>query len=301
MNILIIGAGAWGKALAAAFSHSDNHITLWKRQQLQQYEPLPPAIDLIVTVIPSQAMRSLCIILSKLDIPAHVKLLICSKGIERTSLKMMSEVAEELLPGHPIAVLSGPNFAGEIEKGLPSATTIACSNQQIGNDLVKSLGSTSFRPYYSADIIGAQIGGAVKNVLAIACGITDGRGLGENARAALITRGLTEMGRLCVAKGGKLETLLGLSGMGDLILTCSSPTSRNMAYGLALGRNELNPGDSGKLTEGIASTESVVMLARKLGIDMPICEAVYRILYENADIDATIKALLQRPLASEML
>lgn len=298
MNILIIGNGAWGSALAATFQRAGSSITVWKRHDLEAPSSLPAMLDLIVMVVPSHALRRVCMTLAPLPLPAGVPLLLCCKGIERQSLQLMSEVASEIVPKHPVAILSGPNFASEIEQGLPSATTIACAESELGKMLVQNLSSSSFRPYFTDDIIGAQIGGAVKNVLAIACGIIEGKKLGENAKAALITRGLAEMGRLCVAKGGKLETLLGLSGLGDLILTCGSPTSRNMSYGMTLGKGEDSKQHA--LTEGITSAESVVMLGRKLGITMPICEAVYTILYQEADIDSTIKQLLQRPLTQEM-
>lgn len=299
MNILVIGSGAWGKALAATFQRAGSLITVWGRKELESPAEFPALLDLIVLVIPSHALRSVCLTLKNLPLPAGVPLLLCCKGIERQSLMLMSEVANEILPDHPVAVLSGPNFAIEIEQGLPSATTIACSDSALGNRLVRELSSNMFRPYFTEDIIGAQIGGAVKNVLAIACGIIAGKALGENAKAALITRGLAEMGRLCVAKGGKIETLLGLSGMGDLILTCGSPMSRNMSFGIALAKGGGIQAQT-SLTEGVSSAESVVMLGRKLGITMPICEAIYAILYQNADIDSTIQQLLQRPLTQEM-
>ena len=296
-TILIIGNGAWGKALAASFRRAGRDITLWGRAQLDKKSPLPNP-ELIILVVPAQALRSVCTALAHYALPP-IPLVLCCKGIEQKSLMLMSEVAAEILPEHPVAILSGPNFAGEVEKGLPSATTIACRDHSLGKQLIHLLGNSSFRPYYCDDITSAQIGGAVKNVLAIACGIIEGKGLGENAKAALITRGLAEMGRLCIAKGGKLETLLGLSGIGDLILTCASPTSRNMSFGLALGKTGAAAKDH-PLTEGVTSAESVVMLARSLGITMPICEAVYNILYQRASIDDTIKALLQRPLTQEI-
>ena len=217
----------------------------------------------------------------------------------------MSEVVGTILPNNPIAVLSGPNFADEAARGLPTATTIACADASLGERLLYAIGGKLFRPYYSDDIIGTQVGGAVKNVIAIACGIAVGHGLGENARAAIITRGMAEMTRLCIAKGGKPETLSGLSGIGDLLLTCSSEKSRNMSLGIAIGKlgrvaEDIPTGRRG-VTEGVATAESVTELAQKLGISMPICAAVQHILYDKAPIREAISELLERPFTVENL
>ncbi len=228
---------------------------------------------------------------------------ICAKGIERQTGALMSEVAAEALPGGPLAVLSGPTFAAEVARGLPTAVTLACADGDLGALLMAALGSRRFRPYLSDDLVGAQIGGAVKNVIAIACGIVTGRGLGDNARAALITRGLAEMVRLAMAKGAQPETMMGLSGLGDLTLTCNSQQSRNMSLGVALGRGEALAdilAARRSIAEGVSTAPSVVALAGRLGVEMPICEAVDRVLHHNADIDATIEALLARPFKAEM-
>jgi glycerol-3-phosphate dehydrogenase (NAD(P)+) len=226
----------------------------------------------------------------------------CAKGLEAGSLETMSEISAELLPNSPCAVLSGPTFAAEVARDLPTAVTIASRDAALGRAFVRALGSSRFRPYLSDDPTGAEIGGAVKNVVAIACGIVLGRGLGENARASLITRGLAEMIRLGRAKGGRLETFGGLSGLGDLVLTCSTAQSRNYALGLALGRgNDLGVALAGSrsVVEGVATAAAVAGLARRLAIEMPISEAVEAVLHRGAAIDAMIDGLLRRPYRSE--
>jgi glycerol-3-phosphate dehydrogenase (NAD(P)+) len=227
---------------------------------------------------------------------------LCAKGIETGSGALVSEVAAATLPGAPLAVLSGPTFAIEVARGLPTAVTLATADATLGRALIAALGTRSFRPYLAADLVGAEIGGAVKNVLAIACGIIVGRGLGDNARAALITRGLAEMVRLAVAKGGRVETLMGLSGLGDLTLTCTGTQSRNHSLGIALGEGRslaeiLGPRRS--IAEGVASAAAVAGLARRLGVEMPIVAAVDAILNAGAEIGATIDGLLDRPFRSE--
>jgi glycerol-3-phosphate dehydrogenase (NAD(P)+) len=208
----------------------------------------------------------------------------------------------ELLPQARPAVLSGPSFAAEVSRGLPTAVTLACEDPALGAALAAAIASPSFRPYVADDMIGAEAGGAVKNVLAIACGIVEGLQLGRSAHAAVITRGFAEMTRLAVAKGARAETLAGLCGLGDLVLTCSSPQSRNMSVGLALGRGEtLQQALSGKLSvaEGVASAPAVRALARKLGVETPICEAMAAVLADEIDIDTAIGGLLSRPLRTE--
>jgi glycerol-3-phosphate dehydrogenase (NAD(P)+) len=214
----------------------------------------------------------------------------------------MSEVARASLPGAALAVLSGPTFAAEVARGLPTAVTLATAEPAIGQALIAALGTRSFRPYLSDDVVGAEIGGAVKNVLAIACGVIDGEKLGDNARAALITRGLAEMVRLARAKGGRAETLMGLSGLGDLTLTCTGLQSRNHSLGVALGEGKSLAeilGARRSIAEGVASAAAVNELARRLGIEMPIVAAVAAILHRGAAIGATIDALLARPFRSE--
>ena len=229
-------------------------------------------------------------------------IVICAKGIEERTGALLSEVVVEALPQAPLALLSGPTFAAEVAAGFPTAITLAASDPALGQRLVQSLGSRAFRPYYTDDVAGAQIGGAVKNVIAIACGIVVGRQLGDNARAALITRGLAEMARLALAKGGRGETLMGLSGLGDLTLTCTSLQSRNHSLGVALGEGKRLAeilAARHSVAEGVTSASATAALAERLRIDMPIVAAVDAILHRGAAIDATIEALLSRPFRSE--
>lgn len=329
-KIGVIGGGAWGTALAILVNRAGSEVTLCTRNQnvIQSirdrrtndaYLPgifIDPSIyitdklvdisrsDLIILAIPSHTLRSVCISLSDL-LPPHVPIVIACKGIERGSLMLMGEIARSILPHNPVAIISGPNFADEAAKGMPTATTIACADESLWDMLMHAIGGRLFRPYMTTDIIGAQIGGAVKNVIAIACGIALGKGFGENARAAIVTRGFTEIARLTVAKGGRHETLMGLSGMGDLILTCGSTKSRNMSFGVSIGQGKqkedilLTRGRTA--TEGVIAAESVYKLGCKLGVSMPITEAVYQILYENADVDQAIEGLLERPFSAEHL
>lgn len=326
----VAGGGAWGTALSIIANRAGSKVTLGTRNRnvIQSinlhrtndvYLPsvfIDPSItvteelslvcqsDVIILAMPSHCVRAVCIALSDL-LSKEVPVIIASKGIERGSLSLMSEVAKAILPHNPIGIISGPNFADEAAKGLPAATTIACDDTSLWEMLQHSIGGKLFRPYMTDDIIGTQIGGAVKNVIAIACGIATGKEMGENARAALITRGFAEMSRLCIAKGGKYETLMGLSGLGDLILTCGSPKSRNMSFGIAIGqgknKEEIMTSRGRTAIEGVVSAESIVKLARKYNISMPICEAVNHLLYKNASVDLLIETLLQRPFVSEII
>jgi glycerol-3-phosphate dehydrogenase (NAD(P)+) len=215
---------------------------------------------------------------------------------------LLSEVVAKALPEATVAVLSGPSFAAEVARDLPTAVTFACADAALREKLPAALGTPRFRIYSSADVIGAEIGGAVKNVLAIACGIVQGRGLGDNARAALITRGLAEIARLADAKGARAETLMGLCGVGDLVLTCNNMQSRNFSLGVALGEGtRLRAVLSGRtsVAEGVFSAEAVTALARRMGVAMPICAAVDAVLNHGADLDATIAGLLSRPFKAE--
>ncbi len=326
-RIGILGAGAWGTALAAAVTTAGRQALLWTRnaelaQEINEdhsnsvYLPravLDPSIratsdatelsgsDALLLVVPAQHLRSIA---SGLDavLSKDTPLVLCCKGIERNSGKLMTEVAAEALPGRPLAVLSGPTFAAEVASGLPTAVTLASEDADLAAALAESLGNRSFRPYLSNDPTGAEVGGAVKNVIAIACGIVQGRALGDNARAALITRGLAEIVRLGLAKGGRPETLMGLSGFGDLTLTCTAVQSRNYALGLALGEGaDFEDLMSVRLTvaEGVESAAAVTTLAKTLGIEMPISKAVNAILHQGADIDAVIGSLLARPFTTE--
>ena len=323
----VIGGGAWGTALAQVCARAGREVVLWAREpevveavnarhENATFLPgvaLEPAIratsdyadladvDLVLAVPPAQHMRS-----TLAAFAPHARdglpILLCSKGVEQGSLKLMTDVLAETIPHARAAVLSGPSFAGEVARGLPTAVTLACPEEGCAEDLAEAIATPTFRPYFATDMIGAEAGGAVKNVLAIACGIVEGRGLGRSAHAALITRGFAELTRLAVALGGEAETVAGLCGLGDLVLTCSSPQSRNMSVGLALGGGQtLEQALAGKLTvaEGVASAPAVRQLARKLGVETPICEAVAAILAGEVDVDAAIRGLLSRPLKDE--
>lgn len=323
----VIGGGAWGTALAQVCARAGLKVTLWAREaevvagvRSAHENPLflpgvslDPAIgatgdladlaacDLVLVVAPAQHLRAVLTDFARAMRPG-LPLVLCAKGVEQGSLKLMTEVAAEAAPQAAIAVLSGPSFAGEVARGLPTAVTLACADEALGQKLARTLATPNFRPYVTDDMLGAEIGGAVKNVLAIACGVVEGRGLGRSAHAALITRGFAEMTRMAVALGGRPETVAGLCGLGDLVLTCSSPQSRNMSVGLALGRGEtLEAALSGKLSvaEGVASAPAVRALAAKLGVEAPISEAVAAILAGEVEVDAAIQALLARPLKSE--
>ncbi len=327
-RLAVIGGGAWGSALASVAARAEAGVVLWARDPLvvaainQRHEnPLYlPGIALdprvaattdaaaaiagagaALIVVPAQFLRGALDMLAPL-LPAGLPLLLCAKGIETGSLKTMSEIAGEIVPGAPVAILSGPSFAAEVARGLPTAVTIAARDPALAGAFVKALGTARFRPYSSQDPIGAEIGGAVKNVLAIACGIIEGRGLGDNARAALITRGLAEMIRLGLAKGAQAETFRGLSGLGDLVLTCTAGQSRNYTLGLALGGGaSLMQALAGQrsVVEGIATAASVAALAARLGIELPITAAVDGVLHHGTAIDMMIDGLLSRPYRSE--
>ncbi|MET0273837.1 MAG: NAD(P)H-dependent glycerol-3-phosphate dehydrogenase [Phenylobacterium sp.] len=326
-SVSVIGAGAWGTALAQVCARAGLNVTIWAREPeaaqgigdgenklflpgVQLEEGIAAVTDMssldmadfFLAVPPAQHMRSTLSALRPYLRELGKPVILCSKGIEQGSLKLMTEVLAEVLPDHAPAVLSGPSFAGEVARGLPTAVTLACPDEDCARDLAEAIATPTFRPYFATDMIGAEAGGAVKNVLAIACGIVEGRGLGRSAHAALITRGFSELTRLAVALGGEAETVAGLCGLGDLVLTCSSPQSRNMSVGLALGGGQtLEQALAGKLSvaEGVASAPAVRQLARKLGVDTPICEAVAAILAGEVDVDAAIAGLLSRPLRDE--
>ena len=239
---------------------------------------------------------------SRVAAPTDTVKRLAAKGVEQKTTALMSEIVEDILPDHPLAALSGPSFAAEVARGLPVALTLACKDAALGRRLIAMLGSPMFRLYQSEDIVGAEIGGAVKNVLAIACGIVEGRGLGDNARAALITRGLAELMRLGRKKGAATETMMGLAGLGDLVLTCNAMQSRNFSFGHALGQGKSAAeilAERVAVTEGVTSAVSVIQLAAALGVDMPICAAVHAIIHEGRDIDTAIRMLTDRPLTSE--
>jgi len=326
-KIGIIGAGAWGTALAMVAVRAGNEVVIQAHEKevanainkthensvfLPSYE-LDPTIkattkldeaidaDAVLLVAPAQHMRAVCEQAAD-NWPDRVPAIICSKGIEQESCALMSEVVGEMLPGKPIAVLSGPTFAAEVAGNLPTAVTLACDDETMAKVLMETLSTQYFRIYRSRDVIGAQIGGAVKNVLAIACGIVEGRKLGDNSRAALVTRGLSEISRLGITKGAKAETLAGLSGLGDLTLTCNALQSRNFSLGVALGQGQSLEdimGERNSVAEGVFTASSVTELARRVDVDLPICSAVDGVLNHSANIEATISSLLARPLKAE--
>jgi glycerol-3-phosphate dehydrogenase (NAD(P)+) len=327
-RISIIGGGAWGTALALTARRAGRDVVLCAREAevaaainrdhinalflpgVPLDEEIRATTDLaeaaraaeaLLLVPPAQHLRAVATLLAR-HLRPDVPVVICAKGIEERSGALLSEVAAECLPQTPLAVLSGPTFAGEVARGLPTAVTLACTDAALGRRLIAALGTRSFRPYLADDVVGAQIGGAVKNVLAIACGIVMGRSLGDNARAALVTRGLAEMVRLALAKGGKPETLMGLSGLGDLVLTSTGLQSRNHTLGLALGQGQALGdilAERRSVAEGVSSAAAAAALALRLGIDMPITAAVDAILHRGAAIDQAIQGLLARPFKSE--
>ncbi|MFC7333823.1 NAD(P)H-dependent glycerol-3-phosphate dehydrogenase [Rhodocista pekingensis] len=326
-RIGVIGAGAWGTALAMAAGRAGREVVLWAREPEvvegvnadHENRPFLPgvaldpairatgdleeaaAVDALLLVTPAQHLRAACRALAPV-LDGAVPAVICAKGIELDTGCLMTDAAQAELPDNPLAVLSGPTFAAEVAAGLPTAVTLACADAAVGRTLVEALGGRSLRPYLSDDLVGAQVGGAVKNVLAIACGVVEGRRLGDNARAALITRGLAEIARLGLALGARAETLMGLSGLGDLTLTCSSLQSRNMSLGAALGQGRRLAevlGERRSVAEGVYTARAVVELAGQRGVDMPICQAVDAILNHGADLDSVIEALLTRPFRTE--
>ncbi len=324
-KIGIIGGGAWGTALAIAVRRSGLQVVIQAREPevveainqshrnpyFLPHIDLDPAIeattdpatatDAVLLVTPAQHLRGVCQTLAP-DWPVGVPAVICAKGIEQGTCALMSEVVAETLPGVPFAVLAGPTFAAEVARDMPTAVTLASADPGLTEKLAAALGTPRLRIYRTGDLIGAQLGGAVKNVLAIACGIVEGRNLGQNARAALITRGLAEIVRLGLAKGAQTDTLMGLSGLGDLTLTCTALQSRNYSLGVALGRSEALAAileSRASIAEGVFTASSVTDLARRLDVDMPICTAIDGVLNHYADIDAAIAGLLSRPFKPE--
>jgi glycerol-3-phosphate dehydrogenase (NAD(P)+) len=323
----VIGAGAWGTALAQVATRAGLSASLWALETEvvdavngSHENPLfLPGVtldasvratseladlagcDLIFAVTPAQHLRSILQQFAPHARPG-LPVLLCAKGVERGSLKLMTEILAETVPQAAAAVLSGPSFAAEVARGLPTAVTLAAADAGVAAELANAIASTAFRPYASADMIGAEAGGAIKNVLAIACGVVEGRGLGRSAHAALVTRGFAELTRLAVALGGKAETVAGLCGLGDLVLTCSSAQSRNMSLGLALGQGQSAlEALAGKrsVAEGAESAPAVRALAQKLGVETPISDAVAAVLEGVLDVDEAITSLLSRPLKQE--
>lgn len=323
-RIGVIGGGAWGTALAQVAATGGRETLLWAREPEVvgaingSHEnavylpglPLNPAIrattDLSelegcgawLVVAPAQHMRSVLEQAPSGDLP----LVLCAKGIEERTGKLVHEVARELCPEAPLAVLSGPTFAHEVARKLPTAVTLAAEDLALAEQLRDRLAAPAFRIYVSGDVAGAEIGGAVKNVLAIACGIVEGRGLGQNARAALIGRGFAEMTRFGLARGAQRETLAGLSGLGDLVLTCSSTSSRNYSLGKGIGQGRPAAellADRRTVAEGAFTAPVLARIAREEGIDMPIVAAVADLIAGNCSVDAALEALLSRPPRAE--
>ncbi len=316
----VLGGGAWGTALAQTCARAGRDVTLWEfdagnadhltSQRESRFLPgvkLDDSIritralgeasraDAILLVVPAQAMRSVLTSLAQTITPG-TPLIACAKGIEHGTRKFMTEIVGECAPSAVPAILSGPSFAADVARGLPTAVTIAASDAVIAEALAQAMNSGTLRPYHSDDVRGVEIGGAVKNVLAIASGIVTGRGLGASAAAALTTRGFAEMVRFGKAFGARTETMMGLSGLGDLILTCSTPQSRNFSYGAALGKGE-TPGS--KLAEGAFTAPVLLEMARDKNVDMPISAAVAAVLAETMSIDDAIGSLLARPIKAE--
>ncbi len=322
-RFVVLGGGAWGTALGSLYTRAGHTTTILCRDagmvaaineahRNPNYLPgidLPETLtattdparalngaDILLAVVPAQALRAALAPIAEHLPPSCVSVL-CAKGIERGTGLFASSVFAELLPGRPQAILSGPSFAADVARGLPTAVTIAADDAIAADALTQRLSTGSFRGYASTDVLGVEAGGALKNVLALAAGAVAGRGLGASAQAAIVTRGFVELRRLGAALGGRPETLMGLSGLGDLVLTCSSEKSRNFAYGVALGRGDDRSGL--KLAEGVFSAEIAARLAAQHDIEAPIIDAVAAVLSGALDIDAAIQGLLARPLKRE--
>jgi len=319
-RIAVLGGGAWGTALAKVTARAGRRVTLWEHdaanaEQLatkRESRFLPGVriedsiavtrdlaqaarVDAILLVVPAQVVRPIAKALEAVIVP-HTPVVACAKGIEHGSHKFMTEIIAECAPNATPAILSGPSFASDAARGMPTAVTLATQDEGTATALARALGSATFRPYHSTDVRGVEIGGAAKNVLAIAAGIVAGRGLGASAQAALTTRGFAELVRFGRAHGAKPETMMGLSGLGDLLLTCSTPQSRNFSFGMALAKNE-KPRD--KLAEGALTAPVLVEMAQAKNIDMPISAAIAAVLANKMTVDEAIESLLSRPLRAE--
>ena len=326
-NISIVGAGAWGTALAEVMSRQGHQINLWAKESAvvnsinssHENDVFLPNVklsdlivafnnleqitncDLLLVVSPAQYTRETLLEVSK-TLKSETPIILCSKGIEISSLSLMSQITESIFPDNPIAILSGPSFAIDVVNNKPTAVTLACRDLKIGKNIAESISLPTFRPYLSKDVIGAQIGGATKNVIAIAAGVVEGQKMGDSARAATIARGFSEIKRLAIAMGGKEETLAGLSGMGDLLLTCNSKTSRNYSLGIKLGEGQtIEEATNGLSTiaEGMYSAKAITKLAVQNKIDMPITQAVNDLIEEKYSVTDIIDNLLNRPIKEE--
>ncbi len=326
-SIGVVGGGAWGTALAQTAATAGFDTLVWAHEaetvadiNSRHANPtflagvaLPPALkataelaavatrDLVLMVPPAQHLGAIARQMAQHVAPG-TPIVICAKGIEQSSGRMLGSVLAEAVPNATLAVLSGPSFAIEVARGLPAALTVASANETVGRAIAEALGSRQLRLYWSSDVVGVQLGGAIKNVLAIAAGIVDGRQLGANAHAALVTRGFAEMRRFAEALGARPETMTGLAGLGDLLLTCGSPQSRNMSLGRALGEGRTAAevlGTRKAVTEGVYTADAVVKIARERGIEVPISTAVHDMVCGRTSIDEAIAALMQRPLKAE--
>jgi glycerol-3-phosphate dehydrogenase (NAD(P)+) len=321
-TIAVLGAGAWGTALANSAARAGRRVRLWAREpaaaeainarressRLPDIKIDPPVsattdlaealeADAALLVVPAQASRVVAAALPAARIP----IVACAKGIERGTHRFMTEVIAQCIPDARVAILSGPSFAGDVARGLPTAVTLAAHDESLAAALARALGSATFRVYHSSDVRGVEIGGAAKNVLAIAAGIVAGRGLGASAVAALTTRGFAELIRFGRAYGARAETLTGLSGLGDVILSCSTAQSRNFSLGVALGKGEKPElaSEGAKLAEGAFTASALIEMAAERGVDMPVAAAVAGILDNRLSVDAAIEALLTRPFKAE--
>jgi glycerol-3-phosphate dehydrogenase (NAD(P)+) len=318
-RVAVIGAGAWGTALALQAVRAGHRVALVARDamsasaikvkreshrlpgyrlpdQIDVRDDIPGDVDLLLWAVPTQHLRSSLMRLR----PSCGPIVVCAKGLEAGTHLLPLEVIRDVCPAHPLAVLTGPNFAHEVAKGLPTAAVVASTDAGFRDHVRSMMGTQTFRLYGNDDPVGAQLGGAAKNVIAIAAGAVIGAGLGENARAALVTRGLSELRRLAVALGGRAETIMGLSGLGDLLLTCTGPSSRNFSLGYALGRGESLPSilaSRSAVTEGVPTAAALV--ARAGEIDLPICRAVADLLAGVKTLDQSIVQLLSRPQRDE--
>ncbi len=323
-KLSVLGGGAWGTALALTAARVGRDVTLWEHDpanadsldQKRESRFLPGVRledtikvtrdlaaaarnDAILLVVPAQVVRSVVTQLAP-SLPARTPVIACAKGIEHGTRKFMSEIIVECAGNAVPAILSGPSFAADVARGLPTAVTLAAPDADTAAALAQAIGSSTFRPYHSTDLRGVELGGATKNVYAIAAGIVAGRVLGASAAAALITRGFAELARFGKAYGAKPETMMGLSGLGDLILTCSTPQSRNFSFGVALGKGETpDSAGRGKLVEGAFTAPVLQEMARERQVEMPIAAAVADVLLKRLSVDEAIAALLARPIKAE--
>ena len=322
-HIAVIGAGAWGTALAMTCARAGRSVTLWEHdaanaEQLKKKREslFLPGVHIdervivagelaeaaraaaILLVVPAQAVRAVSKTLAPL-LAEQTPVVVCAKGIERRTKMFMTEVIAECAGKAMPAILSGPSFAADVARGMPTAVTLAAADDRLAGALAHAVGSAAFRPYHSSDVRGVEIGGAAKNVLAIAAGVVTGRGLGASALAALTTRGFAELVRFGRAYGAKPETMMGLSGLGDVLLTCSSPQSRNFTFGLKLGRGEKPDAIHAGLAEGVFTAPVLLEMARDRAVDVPICGAVAALLAGQTNVDAAIESLMTRPFKAE--